>query len=58
MIKLLPILFLLGSCALIDAKRPVTDKMRDCVYELVGQHGVPATEATASCQGIYKQRGL
>lgn len=56
MIKLLPLLLIFGSCALINSKRPVSDKMRDCVYELVGQHGVGALKAKETCLGIYKPR--
>lgn len=51
------ILTTLGSCSILGARQAVSDKMRDCVYELVGQHGVSAEEATKSCEAIYKRRG-
>ena len=50
------ILTTLGSCSTFEARKSTQDKMRDCVFELVGQHGVSAEEATKSCENIYRRK--
>ena len=56
MVRILVILCFLTSCSSFEARKSTQDKMRDCVFELVGQHGVSATEATKSCRDIYRRK--
>ena len=55
--KYLLLLFLFTSCAALEGRKSARDKMRDCVFELVGQHGASPEEATKSCEKIYRPRG-
>jgi hypothetical protein len=50
------ILFLpfIVSCSILESQLPVSDKMRGCVYTLVGKHGVESLKASETCLKIYK----
>lgn len=47
---------ILTSCSMFEPvpELGVTDKMYNCVLELVGKHGAKANEATESCKAVYK----
>lgn len=49
------LILLLSSCSLLENQRPtISQKIHNCVFELVGQHGVNVESATKSCKEIYE----
>jgi len=57
--KLILIMMILMSCAQVQKRVPkkkfANEKLKECVIELIGVHGVKALTAQEVCEKIYKR---